>query len=160
MAADNALKLLLTHDSVEEANRVVSLLRNANYRSESKHVNNEVVLTTLLQDKSWDLVIAQFNGADVPIKSIFSMTRKLNLDTPVVLISDEYNPSEIVEGLRLGAADVIPMDEDQHLLLSISRTLYDLEQRRRLRLCTIHAVSIISPSRLESSESRRNSSAP
>ncbi|MBQ0712061.1 MAG: EAL domain-containing protein [Porticoccus sp.] len=135
MAADNALKLLLTHDSVEEANRVVSLLRNANYRSESKHVNNEDVLKKLLQDKSWDLVIAQFNGADVPIKSIFSMTRKLNLDTPVVLISDEYDPSEIVEGLRLGAADVIPMDEDQHLLLSISRTLYDLEQRRRLRTC-------------------------
>ncbi len=135
MAADNALKLLLAHDSFEEANRIVSLLRNANYRSESKHVNKEDVLNKLLQDKSWDLIIAQFNGTDVPIKSIFSMIRKLNLDIPVVLISDEYNPSEIVEGLRLGAADVIPMDEDQHLLLSISRTLYDLEQRRRLRLC-------------------------
>ncbi|HEB28630.1 MAG TPA: EAL domain-containing protein [Porticoccus sp.] len=115
-------------------NRIVSLLRNANYRSESKHVNKEDVLAKLLQDKSWDLIIAQFNGTDIPIKSIFSRVRKLNLDTPVVLISDEYNPSEIVEGLRLGAADVIPMDEDQHLLLSISRTLYDLKQRRRLRL--------------------------
>ena len=134
MAADNALKLLLAHDSFEEANRIVSLLRNANYRSESKHVNKEDVLAKLLQDKSWDLIIAQFNGTDIPIKSIFSRVRKLNLDTPVVLISDEYNPSEIVEGLRLGAADVIPMDEDQHLLLSISRTLYDLKQRRRLRL--------------------------
>ncbi|MEH6617632.1 MAG: diguanylate cyclase, partial [Porticoccus sp.] len=135
MAADNALKLLLAHNSFEEANRIVSLLRNANYRSASKHVNKEDVLNKLLQDKSWDLIIAQFNGTDVPIKSIFSMLRKLNLDTPVVLISDEYNPSEIVEGLRLGAADIIPMDEDQHLLLSISRTLYDLEQRRRLRMC-------------------------
>jgi multidomain signaling protein FimX len=134
MAADNALKLLLAHDSFEETNRIVSLLRNANYRSESKHVNKEDVLDKLLQDKPWDLVIAQFNGTNIPIKSIFSRIRKLSLDTPVVLISDEYNPSEIVEGLRLGAADVIPMDEDQHLLLSISRTLYDLKQRRRLRL--------------------------
>jgi multidomain signaling protein FimX len=134
MAADNALKLLLAHDSFEETNRIVSLLRNANYRSESKHVNKEDVLNKLLQDKSWDLIIAQFNGTDIPIKSIFSRIRKLNLDTPVVLISDEYNPSEIVEGLRLGAADVILADEDQHLLLSISRTLYDLKQRRRLRL--------------------------
>jgi EAL domain-containing protein (putative c-di-GMP-specific phosphodiesterase class I)/GGDEF domain-containing protein/DNA-binding NarL/FixJ family response regulator len=134
MTTNNSLKLLLAHDSFEEANRIVSLLRNANYRSESKHVNKEDVLNKLLQDKSWDLIIAQFNGADVPIKSIFSMIRKLNLDTPIVLISDEYSPSGIVEGLRLGAADVIPMDEDQHLLLSISRTLYDLEQRRRLRI--------------------------
>lgn len=135
MAADNSLKLLLVHDDLEIANRIVSLLRNANYRSESKHVTSDDILTKLLQDKTWDLVIAQFSGIDVPIKTIFSNIRKLNLDTPTVLISDEYNPSEIVEGLRLGAADIIPMDEDQHLLLSISRILYDLEQRRRLRLC-------------------------
>jgi len=135
MAADNSLKLLLVHDDLEIANRIVSLLRNANYRSESKHVTSVDILTKLLQDKPWDLVIAQFSGTDVPIKTIFSNIRKLNLDTPTVLISDEYNPSEIVEGLRLGAADIVPMDEDQHLLLAISRILYDLEQRRRLRLC-------------------------
>lgn len=135
MAADNTLKLLLVHDDLEIANRIVSLLRNANYRSESKHVTSTDILTKLLQDKPWDLVIAQFSGNDVPIKTIFSNIRKFNLDTPAVLISDEYNPSEIVEGLRLGAADIIPMDEDQHLLLAISRILYDLEQRRRLRLC-------------------------
>lgn len=133
MAADNSLKLLLAHDSFEEANRIVSLLRNANYRAESKHVNKVEVLSKLLENKSWDLIIAQFNGSDVPIKSIFTTIRKLNLDTPVVLITDEYDPAEIVEGLRHGAADVIPMDEDQRLLLIISRTLYDLEQRRRLR---------------------------
>ena len=135
MAVDNSLKLLLAHDSFEEANRVVSLLRNANYRAESKHVNKVEVLSKLLETKSWDLIIAQFSGEDVPIKSIFTTIRKLNLDTPVVLISDEYNPAEIVDGLRHGAADVIPMDEDQRLLLVISRALYDLEQRRRLRRC-------------------------
>lgn len=135
MAADNSLKLLLVHDDLEIANRIVSLLRNANYRSESKHVTSADILTKLLQDKPWDLVIAQFSGTNVPIKTIFSNIRKLNLDTPTVLISDEYNPAEIVEGLRLGAADIVPMDEDQHLLLAISRILYDLEQRRRLRLC-------------------------
>ena len=133
MATDNALKLLLAYDNLEEANRIVSLLRNANYRSESKHVTSVEVLTKLLQDKPWDLVIAQFSGENLPIKSIFPMIRKLNLDTPVLLISDEYNPPDIVEGLRLGAADIIPMDEDQHFLLAIARTLYDLEQRRRLR---------------------------
>ncbi len=135
MATDNALKLLLAYDNLEEANRIVSLLRNANYRSESKHVTSVEVLTKLLQDKPWDLVIAQFSGENLPIKSIFPMIRKLNLDTPVVLISDEYNPPDIVEGLRLGAADIIPMDEDQHFLLAIARTLCDLEQRRRLRSC-------------------------
>ena len=133
MAVDNSLKLLLAHDSFEEANRVVSLLRNANYRAESKHVNKTEVLSKLLENKAWDLIIAQFDGNDVPVKSIFTTIRKLNLDTPVILITEEHDPSKIVEGLRFGAADVIPIDEDQRLLLVIARTLYDLEQRRRLR---------------------------
>ncbi|TNE81920.1 MAG: diguanylate cyclase, partial [Gammaproteobacteria bacterium] len=135
MASDKALTLLLVHDSFEEANRIVSLLRNANYRVESKHVDQEDVLSKLLQDKPWDLIIAQFGGTKIPVKSIFSLIRRLNTDTPTILISDEHNPQEIVEGLRLGAADVIPMDEDQHLLLVTSRTLFNLEQRRRLRQC-------------------------
>ena len=133
MAVDNSLKLLLAHDSFEEANRAVSLLRNANYRAESKHVNKTEVLSKLLENKPWDLIVAQFDGNDVPVKSIFTTIRKLNLDTPVILITEEHDPSKIVEGLRFGAADVIPMDEDQRLLLVIARTLYDLEQRRRLR---------------------------
>ena len=135
MASDKALTLLLAHDSFEEANRIVSLLRNANYRVESKHVEQVEVLSKLLQDKPWDLIIGQCNGTKTPIKSIFSQIRRLNTDTPAILISEEYNPREIVEGLRLGAADVVPMDEDQQLLLVINRTLYNLEQRRRLRQC-------------------------
>lgn len=133
MAADNSLKLLLAHDSFEEANRVVSLLRNANYRAETKHVNKIDVLSKLLENKSWDLIVAQFDGNDVPVKSIFTTIRKLNLDTPVILITEEHDPTKIVEGLRYGAADIIPIDEDQRLLLVIARTLYDLGQRRRLR---------------------------
>jgi len=135
MSSDNALTLLLVHNSFEEANRIVSLLRNANYRVESKHVENEAVLSKLLQDRSWDLIIGQFNGTQTPVKSIFALLRRLNTDTPTILISDEYNPQSIVEGLRLGAEDVIPMDEDQHLLHVLSRTLFNLEQRRQLRHC-------------------------
>ena len=100
MAVDNSLKLLLAHDSFEEANRVVSLLRNANYRAETKHVNKIDVLSKLLENKSWDLIVAQFDGNDVPIKSIFTTIRKLNLDTPVILITEEHDPTKIVEGLR------------------------------------------------------------
>ncbi|MEZ5529647.1 MAG: EAL domain-containing protein [Porticoccaceae bacterium] len=133
MASDNALKLLLVHDSFEEANRIVSLLRNANYRAESKHIDQEEALSKLLQDKPWDLIIAQFRGTNTSIRAVFSLIRRLNIDTPTILISDEYNPQEIVEGLRLGAADVVPMDEDQHLLLVVARTLFNLEQRRNLR---------------------------
>ena len=108
MAADHSLKLLLTHNSFEEANRVVSLLRNANYRAESKHVDKLDVLSKLLESKPWDLIIAQFNGQDIPIKSVFTTIRKLNLDVPVILLTDEHSMTEIVEGLRLGAADVVP----------------------------------------------------
>ena len=89
MIPDSALKLLLVHDSFEEANRIVSLLRNANYRAESKHVNQEEVLSKLLQEKPWDMIIGQYQGENTPIKSIFSLIRRFDLDTPVILISEQ-----------------------------------------------------------------------
>src|SRR5690606_17142994 len=54
-------------------------------------------------------------------------------DIPIILIIDAHDPSLIVDGLKMGAADVIPMDEDQHLIQVVERTLHDLEQRRRQR---------------------------
>lgn len=132
MSANDTIKLLLIHDSVDEANRLVSLLRNAGYNVSPKHAESERDLPKLLQNASWDLILAQFECNTISPQSIFHHARRLNRDIPVVLIAKDLNTS-VVEGLRMGASDTLGMDEDQHLLLVVSRTLYNLNQRRRLR---------------------------
>ena len=133
MQSDGTLKIIFTHDDANEANRLVSLLRNAKYKVEPTHVDSPEVLAKLLQDKHWDLIIAQFESTQVANKEIFPHLRRLNLDIPVLFICEEWSFEAVNEGLRMGAALVTPMDQDQILLLVVSRTLYNLEQRRKLR---------------------------
>ena len=132
MQQDSTLKTLFVHDHVDEADRLASLLRNAGYKVSPKHVESEGDLPQLLQNNSWDLILAQYECSAISMQAIFHNTRRLNRDIPVITIS--ANPvATRVEGLRLGASDVVGVDDDQHLLLVVSRALYNLGQRRRLR---------------------------
>ncbi|MCK9468564.1 MAG: EAL domain-containing protein [Porticoccaceae bacterium] len=133
MDRENDINLLLIHDNVDEANRLASLLRNANYRVHPQYAENAADLSRKVHERNWELALVEFASQAIPVKTVFHQIRRVNKDIPVLLISNSYDPGEIVEGLKMGAVDVIPMDADQHLIQVVERTLYDLEQRRRLR---------------------------
>ncbi|MFC6981249.1 EAL domain-containing protein [Microbulbifer taiwanensis] len=59
---------------------------------------------------------------------------KLQKDVPVILLSERSGSQPAVEGLKLGARDVVTVDEDQHLLLVIQREMIALSNRRQARL--------------------------
>ncbi|MCB1667690.1 MAG: EAL domain-containing protein [Pseudomonadales bacterium] len=133
MQPDGSLKVIFIHDDQNEANRMASLLRNAKYKVDPTHADSPEVLAKLLQDKHWDLVIAQYESQQIPNKEIFPHLRRLNLDLPVLFICDHWSFEATSDGLRMGAAWVTPVDQDQVFLLTVARTLFNLEQRRKLR---------------------------
>jgi len=133
METESDISLLLVHDNVDEANRLVSLLRNANYRVDPHYAGTASDLNRKIQERNWKLAFVQYAAQSVPAKTVFHQVRRLAKDIPIILIIDAHDPSLIVDGLKMGAADVIPMDEDQHLIQVVERTLHDLEQRRRQR---------------------------
>lgn len=133
MDTENDINLLLIHDNVEEANRVVGLLRTANYRVDPHYAGDAADLSRKVQERNWELAVAQYTAQSVPAKTLLQQMRRVSKDIPVILISDTRDSAVIVEGLKMGAVDVVAMEEDQHLLQVVARTLYDLEQRRQLR---------------------------
>ena len=126
---EGALNLFIAYE--QEANRLVSLLENASYSLDPHIVINEDYFTGQLKETPPDLVLAGYTEENAAlIKTIFGELRKNNLDIPVILINPEIDSQKVLQGLRLGAADVVTLDEDQQLLQIVSRVLYDLEQRR------------------------------
>lgn len=126
---DGALNLFIAFEA--EASRLVGLLENASYTLTPHVIDDDAAFIHLLTDTPPDLVLAGNTDAnEALIKTIFSELRKHNLDIPVILINPETDAQKVVQGLRLGAADVATLDDDQHLLQIVSRALYDLEQRR------------------------------
>jgi multidomain signaling protein FimX len=133
MDTDKPFSVLLIHDEVEEANRLVSLLRNTHFNVEPHYADSAGELNKKVQERKWELILAQYHAQSVPAKSVLHQIRRLNKDIPIIFMLDEFNFNEAAEALKLGCADVIPADEDQYLIQVITRTLDNLDQRRKLR---------------------------
>ncbi|WGL15664.1 EAL domain-containing protein [Microbulbifer bruguierae] len=134
MSSDNTIRLLLIHDAPNEAQRLVSMLHNAGRPNRAQHVASEAALTKLLQEHTWDLLIAAEQSNQLEAASAIRTINKLQKDVPTILLSERGGAQAVVEGLKVGARDVVTVDEDQHLLLVIQRELTALEERRKARL--------------------------
>lgn len=130
MNANETIRLLILNDSRAEVERLISMLNNAGRPTRAQHVESEEALTKLLQEQSWDLLLATSNCAQIPPTDAVRQIKRLNKDIPVILICDEAGSQPVVNGLKAGASDVVLLDEDQHLLLVIQRELENREQRQ------------------------------
>ena len=130
MAKDGILNLLIAFDNSDEADRLISLLEGASYQVNAQVLSAAEELAPLLQDHSWDLVIGHLQATTLPAKKLMAGMRSQHLDAPAILISNSSDIVDVVEGIRMGASYVIPMDEDQYFLLATSSTLEQLAQRR------------------------------
>ena len=133
-ASTNAFRLIILHDSQEEAERLISMFNNADKPPRAPQcVNDEPRLNKLLEEQSWDLLIAH-SGTKLlrPVDAI-KLIQKLNRDLPVIILANEVDPKLVIEGMKQGAKDVVKLDDDQHLLLVVARELENRRQREITR---------------------------
>lgn len=133
MEHQEAINLLMINDDADETNRLVNLLRNADLRVDPHYVSNPAELGGKLTERNWDLALVRFGSESVPAKTVLQQVRRLGKDLPVVLIISSSDNARVVEGLKLGAVDVVSADDELHLILVARRALRDLSHRRQLR---------------------------
>lgn len=133
MNQHNTIRLLILNDSRSEAERLISMLHNSGRPVRAQHVESEEALQKLLQEKSWDLMIAFDSTTNLPPANAFKAIQRLNKDVPAILLTDDEGSKAIVDGMKLGAQDVIRLDEDQHLLLAIQRETRNHDERSKRR---------------------------
>ncbi|MBX2858290.1 MAG: diguanylate cyclase, partial [Cellvibrionaceae bacterium] len=133
MDQTKTLRLLILNDSLSEAERLISMLHNAGRPARAQHVNDEETLTQQLQDKSWDLMIAHDSTQNLRPVTAIRIIRRFNKDIPLILLTDQEGTYAIVEGMKMGAVDVVRLDEDQHLLQVIQREMDNILVRAQRR---------------------------
>lgn len=134
MTSNSTIRLLILNDSRAEAERLTSMLHNAGRPTRAQHVESEEALVKLLQDQSWDLIIGLDTTSNVTPATAIKQIRRLVKDVPFIMQTDVNETPAIVEGMKLGAVDVVRLDEDQHLLQVIARELQNREWRAQQRL--------------------------
>lgn len=134
MTSNPTIRLLILNDSRAEAERLISMLHNAGRPTRAQHVESEEGLVKLLQEQSWDLIIGLDSTQNVTPSTAIKQVRRLVKDVPFIMLSDSSDTPAIVDGMKLGAADVVRLDEDQHLLQVIQRELVNRDNRGQQRL--------------------------
>ncbi len=134
MTSNPTIRLLILNDSRSEAERLISMLQNSGHPARAQHVESEEALVKLLQEQPWDLLIGLDSTQNLPAPTAVKHIRRLSKDIPVILLTDSDGSHAIVEGMKQGATDVVKLDEDQHLLMVITRELRNRENRGEQRL--------------------------
>ncbi len=133
MPSRDTLHLLLLTQNQTDAEGLVSLLRNSGRATRAHMVSSLDDFIEQIQDKTWDLVLAEPSAQDIDPKELFKQIKRLDKDLPVIMLAEDVDPMQLEFYLKLGACDVVPEDESNLLSMVIQRELNNLNSRRTLR---------------------------
>ncbi|WP_304639646.1 EAL domain-containing response regulator [Pseudomonas sp.] len=133
MATDNtAIRLLILDDSQNDAERLVSVLRNAGHATRAHRITSMEDLQESLQ-QTWDLCLA------LPETSAMTATQACEIigsgrDIPMILLLPDANTQARTQALRDGMQDAIELGADTLLAMVVRRELANLQARRQRRI--------------------------
>lgn len=133
MADVKELSVLITHNSVDESSRLGSVLDNSGFKIIARHINSRDELGEELRGSQIDIILAQQEYETPAPAEIIQDLNRLNRDVPVLIITEELTGADVAAGLRIGARDVVAIDEDQHLVAVVNRELKNREERSKHR---------------------------
>lgn len=129
----DTLHLLLLTNNQNDAEGLVSLLRNSGRATRAHMVSSLEDLNAQIQDKTWDLILAEPKAQGIDPKVLFNQIKRLDKDIPVIMLAEDADSMLLEFYLKLGACDVVPMDESNLLSIIIERELTHLNNRRVFR---------------------------
>jgi PAS domain-containing protein len=130
--------LLILDPSQNDAESVVSLLRNAGRATRAHRITSEEDLEENLKSGTWDLLMARDVEQEFTPDDALAMVKRMDKDVPFILMSQDYDRERAVGLMKSGAQDIVPFDCPDHMVLVVKRELAALEERRRRRLLESH----------------------
>ncbi|MGM0951999.1 MAG: EAL domain-containing protein [Pseudomonadota bacterium] len=130
--------LLILDPSQNDAESVVSLLRNAGRATRAHRITSEEDLEEALKTSTWDLLLARDVDQEFGPDNALAMIKRMDKDIPVILLTETYDRERTVGIIRAGAQDALPYEYSDLLVLVAKRELAALDERRRRRVLESH----------------------
>ncbi len=130
MAAEKSINLLIIHQSEEEAERILSLLRNYQIAVRPTRCTNEEDLVGILERKPLDLVLCQQLQNDLPCQTVVDHIKRMGVDLPVIALLDDFDTDLITEAIEAGASSYCTSKLPEHMKHVILRDVTALHDRR------------------------------
>lgn len=131
-SSNSAIRVLLIHDTQNEAEPIVNAIRNSGTAVRSHFIASQDELVEMIGDESWDLVIAKLNSSALDASQSISIIKKSATDLPTIAVIDHYDAEGVSEALQSGACDVILEQATQHLVHAVKREVAARHDRQNL----------------------------
>ena len=131
--------LLILDPSQNDAETLVSLLRNSGKATRAHRITSEEDLEETLKTGNWDLLLARDDvEQEFSADGALAMIRRMDKDIPFILLTSEFDRERSVAVMKSGGQDTVPFENTDQLVLVVNRELGALEERRRRRVLESH----------------------
>jgi signal transduction histidine kinase/FixJ family two-component response regulator len=122
--------VLLVEDSTDDAALLMRELDRGGYTVECERVENAATMRAALEQRSWDLVLADYKLPHFSAPAALQVLHALKVDLPFIIVSGTVGEEAAVVAMKAGAHDYIAKDRLARLVPAIERELREAAVRR------------------------------
>jgi diguanylate cyclase (GGDEF)-like protein/PAS domain S-box-containing protein len=133
MPQDAVIRLLLVEDQVEDAEQLISMLRNGGMAIRPQRPESADELESLLANQPIDMVLASGSCKYLPFADVAKRVEATGKDIPVLASTDTLDEKTILANIAAGARDVALRSKPEHVQFVVRNEFQALLARRGLR---------------------------
>ncbi len=130
---DNVIRLVLIEDSAEDAEQIVSQLRNGGMAVRPHRPENRDQLADILAQQEVDLVLANGKSRVINLPALAALVEQSGKDRPIVAILPTVSDDIALQLMRDRVRAYALRGNPDHLQAVVRREFQDLTQRRAVR---------------------------
>ena len=130
---DTIIKLLLVDESAENAEQIISFLRNGGIAVRPARAGNEAELEAAVEQQTPDLIIVDLACRELQLPQVREVAMRGGRDVALIAAGRGVSEDAIVAAFRDGARALALLDSHEHLQTIVRREFEALSMRRNVR---------------------------
>lgn len=130
---DSVLRLVLVEDRVEDAEQIISLLRNGGMAVRAERAETEEQLQAALDARLADMVVVGSEAKALPMARVAEVVHASATDVPVLALVSEVSENTLIDAFKAGVTRMAPRKLPAVMLAIIRSEFAAVESRRAVR---------------------------
>src|SRR5688572_16293168 len=133
MAQDAVIRLLLVEDQLEDAEHLISMLRNGGMAIRPQRPESLEDLDNLLSSSPIDMVLARGDAKYIAFADLAKRIEATGKDIPVLATADKLDEATVIGNMTAGARETALRSKPEHVQAVVRNEFQALLARRGLR---------------------------
>lgn len=126
----DTIRLLIAHDSQDDAEQLMNALRNAGRATRAELVLGEDDLLRALKSGSWELLLCRPAFGGCTLEQAMAHMQRLGKAVPTIVLVDEFDQQTLLTTLQAGGRAMAPVASRELIMLLVDQQLQHLHLRK------------------------------